>query len=68
MRGRRPEKPEAYSLEYVEDLFWPRKTQMCKSFASVEWHDSDRLRIMRIRFVECMVVERRWMHADSGEY
>ncbi len=23
-----PEKPEAYSLEYVEDFFWPRTTQM----------------------------------------
>jgi hypothetical protein len=22
------EKPEAYSLEYVEDFFWPRTTQM----------------------------------------
>jgi hypothetical protein len=22
------EKPEAYSLEYVEDLFWPRTTQL----------------------------------------
>jgi len=28
MRGRRLEKPKAYSLEYVEDLFEPRTTQM----------------------------------------
>jgi hypothetical protein len=28
MRGRRPKKPEAYSLEYVEDFFAPRTTQM----------------------------------------
>jgi hypothetical protein len=28
MRGRRFEKPEAYSLEYVEDFFGPRTTQM----------------------------------------
>jgi hypothetical protein len=28
MRGRRREKPEAYSLEYVEDVFGPRTTQM----------------------------------------
>jgi hypothetical protein len=28
MRGRRLEKPEAYSLEYVEDFFGPRTTQM----------------------------------------
>jgi hypothetical protein len=36
-------KPEAYSLEYVEDVFGPRTTQMsCRSFAAVEWHYSDR--------------------------
>ena len=28
MRGRRPGKPEAYSLEYVEDFFGPSTTQM----------------------------------------
>jgi len=28
MRGRRPKKPETYSLEYVEDFSWPRTTQM----------------------------------------
>jgi hypothetical protein len=28
MRGRRLENPEAYSLEYVEDVFGPRTTQM----------------------------------------
>jgi hypothetical protein len=28
MRGRSPEKPEAYSLEYVEDFFGQRTTQM----------------------------------------
>jgi hypothetical protein len=28
MQGRRLEKPEAYSLEYVEDCFRPRTTQM----------------------------------------
>jgi hypothetical protein len=28
MRSRRPEKPEVYSLEYIEDFFWPRTTQM----------------------------------------
>jgi hypothetical protein len=28
MRGRRLEKPEAYSLKYVEDFFEPRTTQM----------------------------------------
>ncbi|TKS59757.1 MAG: hypothetical protein EWM72_01942 [Nitrospira sp.] len=28
MRGRRLEKPEAYSLEYVENFFGPRTTQM----------------------------------------
>jgi hypothetical protein len=27
MRGRSPEKPEAYSLEYVEDFFGPSTTQ-----------------------------------------
>ena len=26
MGGRRPEKPEAHSLEYVEDFSWPRTT------------------------------------------
>ena len=28
MRGRRLEKPQAYSLEYVEDFSAPRTTQM----------------------------------------
>jgi hypothetical protein len=28
MRGRRLEKPEAYSLEYVGDVSGPRTTQM----------------------------------------
>ena len=28
MHGRRPKKPEVYSLEYSEDFFWPRTTQM----------------------------------------
>jgi hypothetical protein len=28
MRGRRLEKQEAYSLEYGEDVFGPRTTQM----------------------------------------
>ena len=28
MRAAGREKPEAYSLEYVEDFFWPRTTQM----------------------------------------
>ena len=28
VRGRRLEKPEAYSLEYVEDVFGPSTTQM----------------------------------------
>jgi hypothetical protein len=28
MRGRRLEKPEAYSLEYAEDFFGLRTTQM----------------------------------------
>jgi hypothetical protein len=28
MRGRRLEKPEAYSLEYVEDFFGPRTAQV----------------------------------------
>jgi len=27
-RGAGPEKPEAYSLEYLEDFFWPKTTQM----------------------------------------
>src|SRR5688572_11531142 len=37
-------RPEAYSLEYVEDFFGPRTTQMpADRFAAVEWHDSDRL-------------------------
>ena len=37
-------KPEAYSLEYVEDFFGPRTTQHAgRSFAAVEWHYSDRL-------------------------
>jgi hypothetical protein len=28
MRGPGQEKPEVYSLEYREDFFWPRTTQM----------------------------------------
>jgi hypothetical protein len=28
MRGAGPEKPEVYSLEYIEDFFVPRTTQM----------------------------------------
>ena len=28
MGGRRPEKQEAYSLEYIEDFSWPRTTKM----------------------------------------
>ena len=28
MRGAGLKKPEAYSLEYVEDFFGPRRTQM----------------------------------------
>jgi len=27
MRGRRPGKPETYSLGYIEDVFEPRTTQ-----------------------------------------
>ena len=27
MRDRRPEKPEVYLLEYIEDFFGPRTTQ-----------------------------------------
>ena len=28
MRGAGLEKPEAYSLDHIEDFFWPRTTQM----------------------------------------
>ncbi len=28
MHGRRPGKPEMYSLEYIEDFFGPSTTQM----------------------------------------
>jgi hypothetical protein len=28
MQGRRPEKPEVYSLKYIEDFFWPSTMQV----------------------------------------
>jgi len=39
-----PEKPEAYSLEYVEDFFGPENdADGCGLFAAVEWSMSYRL-------------------------
>ena len=36
-------KTRSFPREYVEDVFWPRTTQMsCRSFAAVESHYSDR--------------------------
>ena len=44
MRGRRPRKPEAYSLEYVEDFsVAENKTDASASVAAVERSMSDRL-------------------------
>ncbi len=44
LRGRRPEKPEAYSLEYVEDFFGTENdADGRRSFAAVERPMSDRL-------------------------
>ena len=37
-------KPEVYSLEYIEDCFRAENdADASRSFAAVEWHDSNRL-------------------------